>query len=89
MIIPFELDLVSFEEVFLGNRSVKTRDVEDLDSGRKSLKKSAGPSLEPGSHTFRSGMKTAIECFSPGDTAKSATPSTRSLFHTVPRSPLS
>jgi hypothetical protein len=35
---------------------------------------------------LRSGTKTATEWFFPGDTAKSVTPSTRSLFQTVRKS---
>ena len=39
--------------------------------------------------TLRSGMKTAMEWFSPGEIAKSTTPSTRNLFHTLVKSWLS
>ena len=90
MLVPLKLHFVPLEEVLLGNGGAEIGHVENLDRRRLTL----GPqsiifSTERLPLTLRSGINVAIEFVVPGDSAKSETPSTRSLFHTVPKFPLS
>ena len=91
-VIPLQLYLVPFEKVLLGNWTVELWYIIYFDSSRLALQDSSALTSRKSyfrSHTFRSGTKTAMEWFLPGETAESETPSTRNLFQTVPRSWLS
>ena len=91
-VVPFELNLVALEEVLLRCWRVEVGNVVHSNCGRLTLvlcerSRHRPPLLQR--LTLRSGMKTAMEWFSPGEIAKSTTPSTRNLFHTLVKSWLS
>ena len=91
-VVPFELNLVALEEVLLRCWRVEVGNVVHSNCGRLTLvlcerSRHRPPLLQR--LTLRSGMKTAMEWFSPGEIAKSTTPSTRNLFHTFVKSWLS
>ena len=86
-IIPLKLNLVALEEVLLRDWGGEVRNVVYSNCSWLALLLSAS-NLDREFHllTFLSGTNTAMLWFSPGETARSVTPSTRNLFQTLVRS---